>query len=92
MKCNFENIPDIYTDYANKVINDEIVTGKSIKLVAERFFNFLKRDDVYFDTERADRPVNFILKLKHTESPFTGQNFVLEEWQKFIVYCIFGLI
>ena len=91
MRCNFENIPEKYTEYANKVLSGEIIAGKLIQLTCNRFFEFLKRDDVYFDTDKADKPVNFIYKLKHTESPWTGINFTLEPWQKFIVYCIFGL-
>lgn len=91
MRVDYSNIPDEYTQYAKKVLNDEIPAGEYIHLVAKRFFEFLKRDDVYFDTDKADKPVKFIAKLKHTESPFTGKPFILEPWQKFVVYCIFGL-
>ena len=91
MRCCLKDIPDKYTDYARKVIDNQIVAGKAIKQVAQRFLDFLDREDVYFDTDKADRPVNFIKKLRHTESPFTGLPFILEPWQQFVVYCIFGL-
>ena len=91
MRCCLKDIPDKYTDYARKVIDNQIVAGKAIKQVAQRFLDFLNREDVYFDTDKADRPVNFIKKLRHTESPFTGLPFILEPWQQFVVYCIFIL-
>ena len=92
MRCNFDNIPSKYVDYAHKVLSGDIVVGKSIKLVAQRFLDYLKRDDVYFDTDKADKPVTFIAKLKYTESPWTGKPFILEPWQAFVIYVIFGLI
>lgn len=91
MKCNYEDIPYKYIEYADKVLSGKILAGEWIRLVCSRFIEFLKRDDVYFDTERADRPVNFIFKLKHTEEPWTGKNFILEGWQQNIVYIIYGL-
>lgn len=92
MICNLENIPSKYTEYCHDVLEGRIVCGKYIKLVCQRFLDFLKRDDIVFDTEKADKPVVFIKKLKHTESPFTGLPFILEPWQRFVVYCLFGLV
>lgn len=43
-----------------------------------------------FDTAKANNAVKFIEKLKHTKSPYAGQPFKLERWQKRIVRDIFG--
>lgn len=91
MIANSSNIPEEYTSYAYKILTGKIPAGEYIKLVAERFFHFLDREDVYFDTDKADKPIKFISKLKHTESPWTGKPFILEPWQKFVCYCMFGL-
>ena len=83
-------IDEKYLSYANKVLNGEIVTGKLIKLAAKRYLNFFDREDIYFDGSKCDKVINFISKLKHFSGRSSGKNFILEEWQKWIVYNIFG--
>jgi len=79
-----------YTDYAEKVINGEIVACEYVKLACSRYMNLLKRKDVYFKPEKADKVINFIKKLKHFTGSHNGKPFILQEWQKFIIYSIYG--
>lgn len=79
-----------YTNYANKVINGEIVACEYVKLACSRYMNLLKRKDVYFKPEKADKVINFITKLKHFTGSHNGKPFILQEWQKFIIYSIYG--
>ena len=79
-----------YTQYARNVLDGKIVAGKLIKLAAERYLSFFERDDIYFDTEKADKPIRFISKLRHTTGKFVGKQFILQDWQEFIVYALFG--
>lgn len=79
-----------YTDYAEKVINGEIVACEYVKLACSRYMNLLKRKDVYFKPEKADKVINFISKLKHFTGSHNGKPFILQEWQKFIIYSIYG--
>lgn len=77
--------------YAYDVLNGKVVTGRWIKLAAERFLSDLKRTDITFDVKQADRAVNFIeKKLRHWEGSWRGKPLVLEDWQKFIVMQVFG--
>jgi phage terminase large subunit-like protein len=77
--------------YARDVTEGKIVTGKWVKLAAQRFLKDLTRDDIVFDEKEASRAVNFIeRKLKHWEGAFGGKPLILEDWQKFIVMQIFG--
>ena len=79
-----------YTIYAEKVINGEIIACEYVKLACLRYLNLLKREDVYFKPEKADKVINFISKLKHFTGKHNGKPFILQEWQKFIIYSIYG--
>lgn len=77
--------------YAKDVVEGRKVTGKFIKLAAERFLRDLEREDLVFDVKQANRAVNFIeRKLRHWEGSWRGKPLKLEDWQKFIVQQIFG--
>lgn len=79
-----------YTSYSSKVLNGEIVACKYIKLACKRYLDFLERDDIEFIPEKADKVINFCQKLKHFTGRFNGKPFILEEWQKFIIYNVYG--
>lgn len=77
--------------YAHDVLNEKIVTGKWIKLAADRFLSDLKRDDIKLDMAQANRAINFIEnKLCHWEGSWRGKPLKLEDWQKFIITQVFG--
>lgn len=79
-----------YTDYANKVLNNEIVACKYIHLACKRYLDFLEREDIEFRPEKCDKVISFCQKLKHFTGRFNGKPFILEEWQKFIIFNIYG--
>lgn len=81
-----------YLDYPSKVLNGEIVAGELIKLACKRFMCYLESDTITFDEKKADKVVNFIEKLKLSTGKFANQNFKLSEWQKFVIYYVYGLV
>ena len=85
-------IDDKYTRYAKDVISGKIVAGELVRLACERYMSYFERDDIYFDSEKADKPINFIKHLKHFEGEFKGKPFILQDWQEFMVYAIYGWI
>lgn len=80
-----------YTQYANDVLTNKIVACNLIKLACNRYLTFLQRDDIEFRTDKVERCINFIQSLKHYKGEFVGQYFILQEWQKWIIYNVFGL-
>lgn len=87
------NIDSRFVSYPISVLNGTTVTGELIKLQCQRYLSLFERDDVYFDPERAEKPIKFISKLKHWESAqFAGKPFILQDWQKFLIYNVFGWI
>ena len=86
-----ENVADKFIEYARDVVNGDIIAGELIKLTCKRYLSWFDRDDIYFDEAAAERPVNFIRKLKFWEgAQYKGKPFELQDWQKFMIYGIFG--
>ena len=91
-KMDKYNIPEKYIDYPTKVLNGEILAGDLVKLACQRYMSYFERDDIYFDVDKAEKPVRFISKLRHFTGKFKGKPFILQDWQQFMIYAIFGWI
>lgn len=79
-----------YLTYIDGVLNDSINSCKAIKQACQRFKDFLKRDDMWFDYEDVDRRINFIYLMKHSTGSHNGKPFELLPWQQFVMAGIFG--
>lgn len=79
-----------YYKYAVDVVNGKIVCCENIKLSCQRFLSDLNRSDLEFRCNVVDRAIAFIGTLKHFAGKSSGQNFILEEWQQFIIANIVG--
>lgn len=72
---------------------NKVGTGRYIKLACERFLSDLKRDDIYFDEEEADKMINFGERYCYQwEGSWRGKPVVFEPWQKFIFQQLYGWI
>lgn len=83
-------IDEKYTDYANKVLNGEILACKYIQLACKRYLSWFEREDIEFRAEKVDKVINFCQHLKHFTGRFNNQNFILQPFQKWIIYNIYG--
>lgn len=79
-----------YTQYADDIISGKIPSCKYVKMACERYLSWFEKDDRYFDTEAVEKVITFISKLKHFTGKYNNQPFLLEPWQKFIIYNLFG--
>ncbi len=91
-------------DYANKVMGGHIVAGKYHRLLCKRFLDELSLFEharlffngspenglLKFESESAQRVVNFFTALKHSKGEWGGKAFVLSDWQIFIIANVFG--
>ena len=80
-----------YYKYAEDVIQNKIVCCSNIKLACQRFQEDLNRDDLEFRESVVDRAISFISTMKHFKGKASGQNFILEPWQQFVVANIVGM-
>lgn len=82
------NIDEKYTQYARDVLAGNIPACLYIKQSCQRYLDFFEKYE--FRPEECEKVVNFISKLKHFSGSVAGKPFILEEWQKWIIYSIFG--
>ncbi len=79
--------------YAQDVIDGKIVACKWVRLACERHFHDLKHGHergLYFDREAADLVLRFKGMLKHSKGKWAGENLILEPWQQFRTWCMYG--
>lgn len=88
LKNNY--IQDKYLKYAQDVVSGKQVAGKLIKLACQRYLDFMNDARYEFRPDKCERVLSFVSKLKHYQGKCAGKPFVLEEWQKWIIYSIFG--
>ena len=79
-----------YYQYAVDVVEGKVVCCENIILACKRFLSDLKRDDLEFREDKVDDAISFIGILKHFAGKSSGQPFVLERWQQWIVANIVG--
>ena len=78
------------TQYAKDVIDGKIVTGNLVKLACKRHLADLKRKDIYFCEESANRVFTSFNYFHHSEGKWAGQVIKLEPWQQFIAGSMAG--
>jgi phage terminase large subunit-like protein len=79
--------------YAWGVRRGEIVACRYVKLAVERHFRDLEtgaQRGLWFDYAAAEHAIGFFRFLRHSKGEWAGQELVLEPWQQFYLWCLFG--
>jgi phage terminase large subunit-like protein len=79
--------------YCQDVLSGKIVTGKYVKLAIQRHLDDLKTGPargLYFDAKAAQRVIDFFHLLRHHKGEWAGRPVVLEPWQQFYIWCLYG--
>ena len=79
--------------YARDAASGHIVCSRWVKLAAKRHLADLReagKRGLYFDPAAAQHAIDFFGFLRHSKGEWAGQPFVLEPWQQFIVWVLFG--
>lgn len=78
-------------EYYNEIQNGNIVVGEELKTVLDGLVKDLDDDRFIFDEKPGQLRIEFIETFcKHTKSPFNGQPFILELWEKAILQVAYG--
>ena len=78
-------------DYYNEIQKGNIVVGKELFTVIESLINDMDNPRYIFDEKPGNIRIEFIETFcKHTKSPFNGQPFLLELWEKAILQAAYG--
>lgn len=83
--------------WAKEVTGNSEEYGKEVVLACERFLNDLEREDIELRTKDPDFCIDLIQNtLVHQQGedlngePLMGKPFLLEPWQKFVIYNLMG--
>lgn len=79
-----------YIQYAKDVVNGKKVAGNNEILMCQRFLDDLNNDKWDFREDKVEHALAFIATLKHFKGKTSGQHFILEGWQQFILANIIG--
>lgn len=88
-----KTIHQIVEDYVSDVVSGRKVCGKSEIAACQRYLNDKETAidrGIYLDVKAGERPVHFIQKLKHTKDKWSGLPLILEPWQIFILFNLYG--
>lgn len=84
-------------EYAQSIVGGNKIAGKEIIQMAQRFLDDLKNEEYEFLPKDAEFVISVIEKtFVHDKgerldgSPLKGEPFILEAWQKFIIYNLLG--
>lgn len=77
-----------YQEYANDVIGGKVQACLYVRQACQRYLQFFDRYE--FRTDKADKAVAWIERLRHSVGSFSGQPFILLPYQRWIVYNVFG--
>lgn len=87
MEINFK---DKFHNYIKAVESGEWVAGRYQQLAVKRHLNDLKRKDIEFDINEGERWCKFYFMLRLSIGKKAGIRFILEDWQTFLIICIYG--
>ena len=79
------------TEFARSHVKKTAKVSSLVKLACQRHLDDIKRKDIIFDNEAADRAIEFFGFLVHSKGEWAGTPFKLERCQRFLIGSLFGL-
>lgn len=78
-------------EYYNEIQNGNALVGEELKKQIHKLITDLDNPRYVFDEKPGNLRIDFIQTFcKHTKSPFNGQPFILELWEKAIIQTAYG--
>jgi phage terminase large subunit-like protein len=78
-------------EYHRQIEDGKILVGEELKKQIDTLIQDLKNPRYVFDEAPGNLRIDFIETFcKHTKSPFNGQSFLLELWEKAIIQVAYG--
>ncbi len=78
-------------EYHRQIEDGNILVGEELKKQIDLLIKDLKNPRYVFDEAPGNLRIDFIETFcKHTKSPFNGQSFILELWEKAIIQVAYG--
>jgi len=78
-------------EYYNQILEGKILVGQELKITLDKLIKDLDDPRYIFDVKPGNIRIQFIETFcKHTKSPFNGEPFILELWEKAILQTAYG--
>lgn len=78
-------------EYYNHINEGRILVGRELKTTLDKLIKDLDDSRYFFDEKAGNVRIQFIETFcKHTKSPFNGEPFILELWEKAILQTAYG--
>jgi len=78
-------------EYYQKVMSNEVLAGDELKSTLKQLMDDMVDPRYDFDEKPGNLRIDFIETFcKHTKSPFNGQPFILELWEKALIQTAYG--
>jgi phage terminase large subunit-like protein len=84
------NWNDKLDNYVKGIEDGSVISCDYIKMAVKKFKENIERKDLTFNEKEVEKIVYFIETLRHEKDTFAGKNFILSDWQIFILANIFG--
>ena len=80
-----------FLSYLDEIDSGRIIAGQELKSVLNGLKTDLENPRYFYDERPGQLRIKFIEKFcKHTKSPFNGQPFLLELWEKAFLEVAYG--
>ena len=79
-----------FKKYAEDVVSGRQVACLYIKQACQRYLDWFSRTDIEFREDKAQRVVSFVELLTLYSGKTAGQKFILQDYQKWIIYSIYA--
>lgn len=78
--------------YAAEIISGQVIAGKLVRQSCQKYLDEIEKPPagLSFDAAAGRRVIRFFRYLKHSKGEWAGETFVLEPWQQFILWNVFG--
>ena len=82
-------------DYMDAVLSGERMAGHYEIAAVQRHLRDLEKQRTegfpyWFDEDEGVKRCNFFYRLRHCKGEWANRPIVLEGWQAFIIFCVFG--
>lgn len=75
-----------FLEYYDEIVKENIVVGRELRKQLENLIEDLSNEKYIYDNSDAELRIEFIETfVKHTKSPFNGEPFILELWEKAVL-------
>jgi phage terminase large subunit-like protein len=84
------SVSDPATNYARAIVSGRRISCLTVKQACQRHLDDIDAGRFTWDPEASNRIADYLSIFRHYKGQWAGRNFVVEDWQRFVLGSIFG--